>query len=275
MLAAVALARPSTEFMWLARLQLHIEACYEHIVFTTELIRPKSWIEANRIEAGKLLKIWDIGFCQACEAIHRSPLTCKNFLTVAKSTPSAYCNDMSEEKIVLRLFTKQPLVECWKCERLYEILDHWRFRPSKFNDVEPVRNAWGDRSKFREQFEMNCRESFGVLIVEWKKPKFDSMVIWSRGPLAKHHCLSFFTARYQDLGGSKVPYLLELADQLFEELDFHYGFACMDAEYHATNINLDVQIDERTVQPKQVVGMEWPDCLPGLYWLQLLLAMST
>ncbi len=173
---------------------------------------------------------------------------------------------MIADRIVLTLFTRQPLVEEIKARALYEILDQWRFRPSKFNEVEPIRNDWVNRDKFIQQFNANCQESFGTLLVKWTKPTFNLMVMWSKGPSAKSHCLSFFQAKHKDLGGAKIPYLFEIADQLFEQLAFDYGFACTDAEYHASNINLNVPIDERTVQMKQVVGMEWPDCIPGLYW---------
>jgi hypothetical protein len=173
---------------------------------------------------------------------------------------------MPTDFLSLNLFTQQPLVEEAKAEALYDILDRWRFRPSRFNDVEPIRNDWGDREKFLQQFYANCRESFGTLLVKWTKPKLDAMVMWSRGPRAKSHCISIYQAKPKDLGGAGVPYLLEIADQLFDQLNCDYGFACTDAEYHASNIYLDVPIDERTIQPKKVVGMEWPDCIPGLYW---------
>jgi len=173
---------------------------------------------------------------------------------------------MKNDRIVLRLFTKQPLAEQTKAESLYKILDQWRFRPAKYNEVEPIRKDWEDREEFLQQFQANCNESFGTLLVKWTKPKFNAMVMWSRGPRAKSHCISLFQAKPHDLGGERVPYLFEIADQLFEQLDFDYGFACADAEYHALNIYLDVQVDERTIQPKKVVGMEWPDCIPGLYW---------
>jgi hypothetical protein len=173
---------------------------------------------------------------------------------------------MHGDFVKFTLFTKTPLVEAGKAETLYEILDHWRFRPSKFNEVEPILKDWKDRHQFLQQFHANCNESFGTLLIKWTKPTFNAMVMWRKGPRAKSHCLSFFQAKPHDLGGEQVPYLLEIADQLFEQLDFDYGFACLNSEYYHSNICKDVQIDERTIQPVQVVGMEWPECIPGLYW---------
>jgi hypothetical protein len=74
-----------------------------------------------------------------------------------------------------------------------------------------------------------------------------------------------FGASVKQFGNDALD-LVALADQLFESFDFDYGFACLNAEYYNSNIYTNIQIDERTIQPVQVVGMEWPDCIPGLYW---------
>ena len=91
-------------------------------------------------------------------------------------------------------------------------------------------------------------------------------VCWSYGPKMKNHFLSIFQAKCEDFGEEEVPFLFELADQLFEQLNFDYGFVCSEEEYAATNIYQDVQINSTTVQPVKVVGMQFPDCIPGIYW---------
>jgi hypothetical protein len=173
---------------------------------------------------------------------------------------------MRPNELKCRLFKEEPLDPGDYAERLYGLLDSWRFRPRKFNEFEPLRCSWDDRNKFIELCHSNGKRNFGILIIKWAKPSFYSHVVSQYGPAVKDHYLSIYAAKLRDFGGERAPYLLELADQLFETLEFDYGFACLDAEYHAVNINLNVQIDENTVQPKQVVGMEWPDCVPGLYW---------
>lgn len=164
------------------------------------------------------------------------------------------------------LFSKQPLYETKYAERLYELLDKWRYRPTKFNEFEPLCNSWGERQKFLDQFRCNRGRSFGTLITKWTKPRFYLHVTWLHGPREKCHSLSIYQAKLKDFGKCNAPFLLELSDQLFDQLDFDYGFACSNDEYHSVNINLNVQLDENTVERKQVVGMEWPDCIPGLYW---------
>jgi hypothetical protein len=100
---------------------------------------------------------------------------------------------------------------------------------------------------------------------KWSKPAIHLSVIWRRGPTSKSDSLSLFGATTKQFGNEALD-LVSLADQLFESFEFDYGFACLNSEYYYSNIYTDVQIDERTIQPVQVVGMEWPDCIPGLYW---------
>ena len=164
------------------------------------------------------------------------------------------------------LFSAKPLAASDYAEKLYDILDRWRYRPQKFNDVEPLRNAWDNREKFIQQCDYNSKEPFGMIIVKWATPSFYLHVTHRRGPRAKCHSLSIYGGGPKAFGGPAAPLLLELADQLFEALGFDYGFACLDDEYHDANIYRNVTLDDGIIQSKVVVGMEWPDCIPGLYW---------
>lgn len=172
---------------------------------------------------------------------------------------------MSTNEFKFILFKSEPLDKPEYADRLYRLFDEWKFKPLKFNEVEPLRNSWPNREVFVKQFLMNCRRSFGTLMCKWSKPTLHSSVNWFRGPTSKCHSLSLFSARVKQFGNGAVD-LISLVDRLFESLDFDYGFGCLNAEYYDSNIYKDVQIDERTIQPVQVVGMEWPDCIPGLYW---------
>jgi hypothetical protein len=173
---------------------------------------------------------------------------------------------MEAKLLSLYLFSSRPLRSSEYSGELYHILDRWTYRPSKFNDVEPLRNKWESRRRFIEICEANDKRYFGPLIVRWSKPSFNLMLTILYGPKSKNHSLSIFGCSSNAFDGETFPLALDLGDQIFEHLGFDYGFACVEAEYYHSNIHKDVQIDERTVQPVQVVGMEWPDCIPGLYW---------
>lgn len=45
-----------------------------------------------------------------------------------------------------------------------------------------------------------------------------------------------------------------------------YGFICLSDEYDAKNIVKNVRHPDGKVEPRKVIGMNWPHCLPGLYW---------
>ena len=172
---------------------------------------------------------------------------------------------MVPDEFKFRLFRSKPLDKPEYADRLYSLLDAWKYKPVKFNDVEPLRNAWENRDVFIRQFLINSRSTFGTLMCKWSKPTLHLSVTWFRGPTSKCHSLSLFGASVKQFGNDALD-LVGLADQLFGSFEFDYGFACLNSEYYHSNIYTDVQIDERTIQPVQVVGMEWPDCIPGLYW---------
>jgi hypothetical protein len=45
-----------------------------------------------------------------------------------------------------------------------------------------------------------------------------------------------------------------------------YGFICLSDEYDKKNIIKNVKHADGSIEPRKVVGMNWPKCLPGIYW---------
>jgi hypothetical protein len=164
------------------------------------------------------------------------------------------------------LFSATPLDPRAYANTLYAMLDTWRFRPAMCGDSEPLRTPWGDRDAFRKLC-MSCASTyFGPVIIKFRSPSFYMMVTHVAGPKAKAHTLSIYSCKPKDFGGAGAPYLIELADMLFTTIGFTYGFACVDAEYYDQNTIPATYRDGATARPMQVVGMEWPDCVPGFYW---------
>jgi hypothetical protein len=168
--------------------------------------------------------------------------------------------------LVCELFSASPLDPQRYAEPLFAILDDWRYRPSKYGDSEPLRNKWGDPRAFYETCRACASMYFGPVIVSWNKPRFGLMITHESGPKVKSHSLSIFSCEPKHFGGNGAPYLLELADALFDTMGFTYGFACLNSEYYSNNIVPATYLDGATVRPQRVVGMEWPDCIPGFYW---------
>jgi hypothetical protein len=172
---------------------------------------------------------------------------------------------------------KSTTLKCYLCSAtpldprvyattLYGMLDTWRFRPAMYGDSEPLRTRWGDCDAFRKLCMACAGTYFGPVMIRFRSPNFHLTVTHLAGPKAKSHTLSIFCCKPEDFGGAGAPYLIELADKLFTTINFTYGFACATTEYDAQNIIPATYRDGATLHPMQVVGMDWPDCVPGFYW---------
>jgi hypothetical protein len=162
-------------------------------------------------------------------------------------------------------FKRKPCNDLRFADSLYEIMDQSNFRPDRFNDCEPVRKSWEERDLFRRMWMEQSSRFFGTMITDRKKkPKISSIVYLEFGPKAKCHCISLFGLDSEKVGPTTLDDLIALGDQLFEALELDYGFMCSDGEYHASNIYEHLG-PSGLLQYKKVVGMEWPDCIPGLF----------
>ena len=165
-----------------------------------------------------------------------------------------------------RLDSGRPLIARVFASGLYDLLDNWRVRPHRFDEFEPVRRPWEDRDSFLHQCEHNCRQPFGVVIVKWRDPRLSLMLIFEHGPASQCHSLVLSGSSKKGFGGESAPWLVELADTLFDFLGMDYGFACHRDEFEESNMQTTPIAGVEGGCSIQAVGMNWPDCIPGLYW---------
>lgn len=169
-------------------------------------------------------------------------------------------------RIQLTRFKSTPLSAPGFADSFYDALDRSNFRPDRFSDCEPIRNRWGDKQLFRLLWMEQNTRFFGTVLTQTKNnPKISSSTYISYGPNEKSHRISFFGLETEKAGPTAVDDLLALGDLLFQSLDLDYGFACTVDEYFASNIYKDFLRSDGLVQNVKVVGMEWPDCIPGLF----------
>lgn len=169
-------------------------------------------------------------------------------------------------RIQLTLFKRTPLNDPRFADSYFDVIDQSNFRPDRFNDCEPVRKRWGDRDLFRQLWMEQTGRFYGDVLTHKKtKPKIHSSVTFLYGPREKCHMISFYEMETEKAGPNAADDLLVVGDRLFQSLELDYGFACTDDEYTASNIYKDFLRSDGLIQNVKVVGMEWPDCIPGLF----------
>lgn len=151
-------------------------------------------------------------------------------------------------------------------EKIHTLFSTWKYPPNKFGISEPLRNSWTDDSKkFLHCWREELKRYFGTMMMERTlKSRWESMAVIQYGPREKNHYLSLFGISDKEFSSASDE-ILSFCDHLFDELQFDFGFFCTDDEYHHKNINRNVPVPGG-IRPKEVVGMEWPDCIPGFYW---------
>jgi len=150
----------------------------------------------------------------------------------------------------------------------YNALDDWDFPPDRYGEYEPIRTNWANSEKFLGSWRKQGSQVFGqVLVRRSTPPKYYADAIFLYGPRANYHTVSMYDLP-ETLGKEgHVIRLVGLADRLFQELQLDYGFICLDSEYDHKNILKNYEHDDGSIEPRKVVGMNWPTCLPGLYWI--------
>ena len=174
----------------------------------------------------------------------------------------------------LDLFTTQSLANNDCAERVYEILNSWDFPPEVFDEYEPIRQSWSKKDDFIKAWNQQGTRYFGqVLIRRKKRMAYYADVVFQFGPNRKldnkppYHGLSVYRVKESECTGELRSQLVNLGDRFFSELEMDYGFMCLSDEYDAKNIVKNVRHADGSVEPRKVVGMNWPHCVPGLYWI--------
>lgn len=177
-------------------------------------------------------------------------------------------------KLKVWMFSAHSIASRAYAERFYDILDKWKFTPTRFDKYEPIRQKWGCRDAFTDAWKEEGLRSFGqVLIRRSKRPVYYADALFqfgqnrTRDNKPPYHGVSIYGVNEAELNGDDLKQLISVADQLFVSLDMDYGFLCLDEEYDAKNIIKNYRHPDGSLEPRRVVGMKWPYCLPGLYWV--------
>ncbi len=173
----------------------------------------------------------------------------------------------------LHLFTTQSLANVECAETVYKILNSWDFPPEVFDEHEPIRQSWSKKGDFIRAWNQQGAQYFGqVLIRRKKRLAYYADALFQFGQNRKldnkppYHGLSVYHVKESECTGALRSKLVNLGDRFFGELKMDYGFMCLSDEYDSKNIVKNVQHPDGTVEPRKVVGMNWPQCIPGLYW---------
>lgn len=174
----------------------------------------------------------------------------------------------------LHMFSAKSLADNCYAASTYRILESSEFVPDVFGASEPICQPWGMREAFCKVWQQQSKQYFGqVLFRRTRKLAYFGHVLFQFGPDRKldkkppYHGLSIYNVEASDCTGETRRRFVELCDRIFYELEMDYGFLCMSDEYDAKNIMKDFHHSDGTVEPRKVVGMYWPYCLPGLYWI--------
>lgn len=151
--------------------------------------------------------------------------------------------------------------------KFYDLLDRWHYAPSRFGTSEPLGNMWGGKSLFTDLFSSQLKSYFGIIMCSRKvRPAYGIHTMFLYGPRAKHHGIAMYDVKLDDFEDDECAELLQFTDAMFETIKLDYGFICADDYFAASNTNANVSLSTGIIRAKHVVGMEWPDCIPGLYW---------
>lgn len=174
----------------------------------------------------------------------------------------------------IEMFSTHSLAGTEFAEKVYGILDSWDFPPDVFDKYEPIRQPWEMREDFIKAWTQQGQRYFGqVLIRRRKRLAYYASVLFEFGENRKfdnkppYHGISVYRVKESQCSQKTMEKLVELGDQLFHELQMDYGFVCLDEEYDAKNIIKNVLHPDGAVEPRKVIGMNWPQCIPGLYWI--------
>lgn len=179
-----------------------------------------------------------------------------------------------EPSFKFSLFTSNSLASAQIADIVYDTLSNWQFSPESFGDSEPISVAWPQQETFAEMWARQSQQYFGqVLVQRHRAPSYFADITFQFGPdriLDKKppcHTVSLFGMKESETTPEIQERLVELCDALFQQLDFEYGFLCLDDEYDAKNIRKNWRHPDGTIEPRKVVGMRWPYCIPALYWI--------
>lgn len=173
----------------------------------------------------------------------------------------------------LQLFAAHSLAPKKYAECAYEVLNSWRFPPNVFDEFEPIRKPWKQESDFVSLWTRQAKRFFGQIVIHRKvSPSYYADVLFQYGPprvedgKLPYHGFSAYRFPESVFSDECQKSLIELADRLFLGLEMDYGFLCLDEEYESKNIVKNFVHFDGSVEPRRAVGMQWPRCIPGLYW---------
>lgn len=172
------------------------------------------------------------------------------------------------------LFTTRSLAKDECAEEVYRILDAWDFPPDTFDEYEPIRQPWSKKDDFIKAWRQQGRLHFGQVLVRRKKRlSYYADVVFQFGSNRKldnkppYHALSVYRLKESHCARESRERLVNLGDLLFSALEMDYGFMCTSDEYDAKNIVKNVLHPDGAIEPRKAIGMNWPYCIPGLYWI--------
>jgi hypothetical protein len=175
-------------------------------------------------------------------------------------------------RLKVKMFSAHSIASTNCAERFYDILDRWTFTPTTFDKYEPIRQKWGCKDAFTDAWKEEGLRSFGqVLIRRSKRPAYYADASFQFGQnrirdnKPPYHGVSIYRINESELDDANQ--LISIADQLFVSLKMDYGFICLEEEYEAKNIIKNYRHPDGSLEPRRVVGMNWPHCIPCLYWV--------
>lgn len=148
----------------------------------------------------------------------------------------------------------------------FHLFDSWHLAPQRFGVVEPLRTKWGSEKEFLDLCHREVTKHFGTVIVQRKKPEYLFNFVIKFGPNSKCHSLWLDYVNPNEFGGERCCTVIDFLDGIFDALNMDYGFLCSYGEYDAKNLLHNVPVSSTEIQVLKVLGMEWPDCIPGFYW---------
>ncbi len=179
---------------------------------------------------------------------------------------------MSHFKI--EMFTTRSLVSNDCAEKVYQILSSWDFPPDVFSEYEPVRQKWSMKDTFIAAWNQQGRQFLGQILIRRKcRLAYNAEILFQFGPNRKqdnrppYHCISVYRVKESHCTRASREKLVSLGDRFFTELEMDYGYICLSNEYESKNILKNVPHADGTIEPRKVIGMNWPQCIPGLYWI--------
>ncbi len=151
--------------------------------------------------------------------------------------------------------------------RVFEMLNDWKWPPERFDAFEPIKKVWSGRSEFVALWQEQGKVAFGQVMVRRRtRISYYGSVLMLFGPTTRFHSISLYGITESACSNDVLAEVTRLADDLFVELGLDYGRISLKEEFDGENVIKNFRHPDGTIEPRRVVGMNWPECIPGVYW---------